>query len=73
MIFRWWRRRVHVPTACACEPEWPGLVTELDGHRMPALPDPGGSGVLVLTLGLVAHCTGCSARYPSGWRVADRV
>jgi hypothetical protein len=59
-------------TTCACEPEWPGLETELDGHRMRAEPSPEGSTPMVLMLGLRAYCTRCRARYPFGWTVGDR-
>jgi hypothetical protein len=59
------------PIPCACEPEWPGLVTEVDGQRIDAVPAEGSSW-LVMTLGLVAHCSGCHARYPYGFQTAAR-
>ena len=68
-VFRWGRKGV---TTCACSPEWPGLVTELDGQRLTGVPKPDGNATLVSFLGLKAHCTGCGAEYPHGWAVQGR-
>lgn len=71
MFFKWrWGRRDVV--TCACEPEWPGLLAEVDGQPVAGVPSPDGSSPLVLMLGLTASCAGCGARYPHGWAVAGR-
>ncbi|MBM7812827.1 hypothetical protein [Saccharothrix algeriensis] len=72
MFFRWrsWRR--DAVTTCACEPEWPGLRAELDGHEVRGVPSPDGDSPMVAMLGLRARCAGCGAHYPHGWAVADR-
>ncbi|MGM1060788.1 hypothetical protein [Saccharothrix sp. Mg75] len=71
MFFRWRRFGRDVVT-CACEPEWPGLRSSLDGHELAGVPSPGGSSPLVLVLGLEASCTGCGATYPHGWATTGR-
>ncbi|MBB4963032.1 hypothetical protein [Saccharothrix violaceirubra] len=71
MFFKWPFGRGNKITTCACVPEWPGLVAEQAGHHVTGVPSPEGSSPMVMMLGLVAHCTGCGARYPHGWRVAD--
>lgn len=71
MFSKWFRARAGL-VSCACEPEWPGLVTDIDGKRIPAVPAPEGSSFMVARLGLTAHCSGCQARYPFGWETAAR-
>jgi hypothetical protein len=68
MFTKWFRARAGLVT-CACEREWPGLFTEMNGQRIAAVPSPEGSSYLVTMLGLVAHCAGCGA-LPV--RLADR-
>ncbi|MEU5691188.1 hypothetical protein [Actinosynnema sp. NPDC020468] len=70
MFFRW-RSGGSEVTTCACTPEWPELVSSLDGHPVRGVPSPGGSSPMVLMLGLVAVCGRCAARYRGGWAVAD--
>jgi hypothetical protein len=69
MFFKWRSRRGAV-TTCACSPEWPRLVSSLDGHQVEGVPSPEGSSPLVWMLGLEARCAGCGAAYPHGWAVA---
>ncbi|PRY43718.1 hypothetical protein [Umezawaea tangerina] len=70
MFSKWFRGPADL-TSCACEPEWPGLVTEIEGERIAVVPAEA-SSVLVGMLGLVARCSGCSARYPYGFHTAAR-
>ncbi|WNV90735.1 hypothetical protein [Umezawaea sp. Da 62-37] len=70
MFSKWFRGPADL-MSCACEPEWPGLVTEIEGERIAAVPAEA-SSVLVGMLGLVALCSGCSARYPYGFHTAAR-
>jgi len=71
MFSNWFRGESTDLTSCACDPEWPGLVTEAYGEPLQAVPAEA-SSVLVGMLGLVARCTGCSARYPYGFQTAAR-
>ncbi|MCS7483861.1 hypothetical protein ACFFQW_32675 [Umezawaea endophytica] len=71
MFSQWFRGGEAEMTTCACDPEWPGLVTEAYGEPLEAVPAEA-SSVLVGMLGLVAHCTGCRARYPYGFHTAAR-
>lgn len=51
---------------CRCQPQWPSLVTEMNGFVMPCLPDERGS--LLTYLGdLSARCGECGATYPGNF------
>ncbi|AXX33791.1 hypothetical protein KCV87_23595 [Actinosynnema pretiosum subsp. pretiosum] len=71
MFLSWRRGKRDEIITCSCEPDWPELVSDLDGHPVRGLPSPDGSSPMVMMLGLVAKCARCGARYPHGWTVAD--
>jgi hypothetical protein len=56
---------------CRCEPEWPELETEANGHRLPAIASDQLSPITAGVLGeLEARCAKCHATYPGNWLLA---
>ncbi|MFG1919728.1 hypothetical protein [Micromonospora sp. NPDC048898] len=52
--------------ACRCRPQWPALVTEMNGHVMPCQPSEHGSPMTRL-FELSARCAECAATYPGNF------
>lgn len=52
--------------ACRCRPQWPALVTEMNGYLMPCLPSEHGSPFTTM-MELSARCAECSAAYPGNF------
>ncbi|QGN49729.1 hypothetical protein ACN26Y_27860 [Micromonospora sp. WMMD558] len=49
-------------STCRCRPQWPALVTEMNGHVMPCQPSEHGSPMTKL-LELSARCAECAYAY----------